>query len=529
MHLLGLLVTLLSNLLLVCNPASASGKEDAGGPPKLSILLLHSFFPSHTFPLISLGAELASRGHRVSCFGSVTNDYETRHKELLESNGIHYLNTTLFDATLFDEFRKMAKDNGTTIATLLPKIYQIIKFFKSESVYNSSMLQLEELNGSEYDYLIAEQAASPILYYLSDKWNNSNKMLMMLQSEMSPRYLQAWPYPRFTSPFNDNMTFLERLLNTGVFVLIEHMVSWLFWYIMNLSGSMPSDFFSMPIYQPTLYNTVIGLDWPKATLPLQHYVGPMFLPHPPPLQSSLTDWLEQDEKGAAPVIVISMGTTGEITTKMAEAFISLSSDYRLVWSLRESNHHVLSGLDIDKSSIYITPWLAQFTMLKHKSVKLAVLHCGLNGVQESLYNGVPVLCLPYGIDQHDTASRLESNKLGLSMLPHNVNKETLWKAVELLQDRVYYDNVQKIRTLFKTAGGVTKAAELVELYAQVGYEHGLPSFVRYKWNFVQYYNLDVWVVLALFVMLSFLGCRKICRKCRCSRCCLKIKMKRKTE
>lgn len=111
--------------------------------PKLSILLLHSFFPSHTFPLISLGAELVSRGHSVSCFGSVTADFETRHKELLKSNGIHYLNTTLFDTSIFNEFRQIAKDNGTTIFSLLPSIIRILRLFTSESFI--IILQLNQM------------------------------------------------------------------------------------------------------------------------------------------------------------------------------------------------------------------------------------------------------------------------------------------------------------------------------------------------------------------------------------------------
>ena len=354
----------------------------------------------------------------------------------------------------------------------------------------------------------------------------------MLQSELTPRYLQAWPYPRFTAPFSDNMTFLERLLNTGVYVMIEQVVSQFFLLLMRFNGlrNMPSDFLSMVVHQPTLHNTVIGLDWPKAILPLQHYVGPMFLPHPPPLEPSLINWLEREGKEAAPVIVISMGTTADITKGMAEAFISLSSNYRLVWSLRESNQHVLSGLQINTSLIHVTPWLSQLTMLQHHSVKLAILHCGLNGVQESLYNRVPVLCLPYGIDQHDTAFRLEYYKLGVSLFPHEVNNETLRKAVASLQEKVYYDNVNKISVLFKAAGGVKRGADLVELYAEVGYEHGLPSFVRYQWGFIQYYNIDVWIVLGLLLTLSFIGCRKLCKRhCCCSRCWMRKEAKRKTE
>lgn len=132
-----------------------------------------------------------------------------------------------------NEFRQIAKDNGTTIFSLLPSIIRILRLFTSESFYNYSTI---ESNVSGFDYLIAEQAAGPLLYDLSSKWNNSNTMLLMLQSELTPRYLQAWPYPRFTAPFSDNMTFLERLLNTGVYVMIEQVVSQFFLLLMRFNG-----------------------------------------------------------------------------------------------------------------------------------------------------------------------------------------------------------------------------------------------------------------------------------------------------
>ena len=97
----------------------------------------------------------------------------------------------------------------------------------------------------------------------------------------------------------------------------------------------------------------------------------------------------------------------------------------------------------------------------------------------------------------------------------------------------FEDNARKISALFKAAGGVKKGADLVELYAEIGYEHGLPSFIRYDWNFIQYYNIDVWCVLVVLIVLGLIGCR-LCCKCFCRRicgccCCRQGKEKRKTD
>ena len=47
----------------------------------------------------------------------------------------------------------------------------------------------------------------------------------------------------------------------------------------------------------------------------------------------------------------------------------------------------------------------------------------------------------------------------------------------------------------KRAGGVDKAADLVEFYVNVGYDHLIPGPVKYKWSWIQYYNIDVHVTL----------------------------------
>ena len=51
--------------------------------------------------------------------------------------------------------------------------------------------------------------------------------------------------------------------------------------------------------------------------------------------------------------------------------------------------------------------------------------------------------------------------------------------------------------MYKFAGGAKRAADLVEFYEDVGYEHLVPSFVKYKWSWVQYYNVDVWLVMVV--------------------------------
>ena len=172
-------------------------------------------------------------------------------------------------------------------------------------------------------------------------------------------------------------------------------------------------------------------------------------------------------------------------------------NYSVVWALRESNRDILKGVIINQERVFLADWVSQVTLLQHETITMAILHCGLGGVQESLYNKVPVIGVPYGYDQFEAALRLDEQGFGVRILPTEVTQETVSNAVGKVGSGIFQNKVNKISILLKKAGGARKAADLVELYADVGHEHGIPAFVKYKWNWVQYYNVDVRALLLL--------------------------------
>ena len=179
--------------------------------------------------------------------------------------------------------------------------------------------------------------------------------------------------------------------------------------------------------QPLLINSVIGFDWPKTILPLQHYVGLMFLSTSPPLDSTLVYWLS-----------------------------NIPPDYIIIWSLRQFNYNILNGLSINKDRVYISPWISQITMLQHHSVVLAILHCGINGVMEALYHSVPVICFPSVYEQFDVAYRLESQGLGIWFIPSKVTTYDIVDSVHKIKTGGYNEQVRKVSRLLRAGGGAKK-------------------------------------------------------------------------
>ena len=263
------------------------------------------------------------------------------------------------------------------------------------------------------------------MYYIQRVWNTNNIMGIITPVPIHPQILIPWSYPRICSPFSDNMSFLDQLLNTVIFNPLERAM---FVLVDILSRLDENDRFhnyaEIILKQPILFNTVIGFDWPKTILPLVHYVGPMLISSPPLLKADLVTWLSRLPTKSE-IIYISMGTTGEVTKTMAEAFVKLSQDYFIVWSLRKSNRNILDNLSISEDHLYISSWISQLTILQFPSVILAITHFGITSVQEALDNAVPVKCFPSAYDQFDAVVRLESQGLGIHLIPSQGNVENI--------------------------------------------------------------------------------------------------------
>jgi glucuronosyltransferase len=82
-----------------------------------------------------------------------------------------------------------------------------------------------------------------------------------------------------------------------------------------------------------------------------------------------------------------------------------------------------------------------------------------------------------------------------------------------------------VRRVFREAGGVDRAADLVEHYTDVGYDHLVPAYAKYNWSWVQYHNVDVHAVILLTLVLTALIVVKLCQ-CVCWNCCRKFKTRK---
>jgi glucuronosyltransferase len=495
-----LLLQLLLALLVSVAVADNSEDESSGSKP-LSILLLAGLYPGHLFPLVSLGEELVRRGHSVTLCANVMNGSHL-YPGVPERVGIQFVSAgydTTFTQDGFDELHIAMQSSGMDL-NVAKKLIHV-----GYSTYINIRVKVEEIGVENYDIVVCEGTLLATGVYFHRK--GAKVVVLSTQLVLYPSVMPDWPTPLPNLQQSDDLSFLERFSNALLFPFLGLFFREMFQSVTRVDaryeeGLKGVDLLDYPgLHVPLIVTSAFGFDYPKPRQPLVDFVGPVMIASLPALSEDMVEWLDAKEEKT--VIYISMGTTGSLTRINAEALLNgvMSSGYSALWVIKAKNREILSQLDFDAygDRLLLAEWVSQQTVLQHKSILLSILHCGLNGVQESLYNSLPVICIPCYYDHFEIAAKVASAGVGISLLSlMNSGKELeaggISRSIGRIMSDGFAENASRVGQIFKVAGGGKRAADLVEFYADVGFDHLVPSFVKYKWSWVQYYNADVSLV-----------------------------------
>ncbi|HEX2146467.1 MAG TPA: nucleotide disphospho-sugar-binding domain-containing protein, partial [Pseudorhizobium sp.] len=110
---------------------------------------------------------------------------------------------------------------------------------------------------------------------------------------------------------------------------------------------------------------------------------------------------------------------------------------------------------------WVTDYAPQRAVLARAD--LCVTHGGLNTVMDALEFGTPLLALPIAFDQPGVAARVVHHDVGLRLSPRLVTVAKMKNAIaSLLTNRGYSDRAKVLGGSIATAGGVAKAASIIE-------------------------------------------------------------------
>jgi MGT family glycosyltransferase len=187
-----------------------------------------------------------------------------------------------------------------------------------------------------------------------------------------------------------------------------------------------------------------------------HFVGPVLKERPTPYDF---DWKRFESMKNRPCILISLGTT--FTHEEQQPFFQ-----KAIEALKDENLTVLIVSDPKlyeeiPDNFIIQKRVPQLELLPY--LQLVISHAGQNTVSETLSWGIPLIVLPIAFDQSQVANEVVRLEAGIRLKFNRFKKEDLKNAVdEILYNEKYAKHAKKIQTSFKEAGGVDRAAFLLE-------------------------------------------------------------------
>ena len=115
----------------------------------------------------------------------------------------------------------------------------------------------------------------------------------------------------------------------------------------------------------------------------------------------------------------------------------------------------------------VVPYTPQQALLA--KAKLTISHAGLNTVLDSLSQGVPLVTIPLTYEQPAIAARIRWTGAGQGVPLRKLSAPVLRQAIQqILNSESYYTSARRIAQDIQTAGGVERAADIIEEVIQTG-------------------------------------------------------------
>ncbi|XP_031617544.1 UDP-glucuronosyltransferase 2B7-like [Contarinia nasturtii] len=260
--------------------------------------------------------------------------------------------------------------------------------------------------------------------------------------------------PHISLRSNDEMTFSQRLLNFLIYM--EEFI--IFKYFFNPRMDEIAAKFFGPNFPSVselekrtslaFVNTNAAIDYhishPENVIP----VGGLQIKDPKPFPQELTSFINSSTKGT---VIFSLGSNfrsdyiPQIKKNLILKVLSDLSDYNFLWKF-ESN---ISESDLPKN-VMIRSWIPVSDVLAHPKVKAIFFHGGLLTTHEAIWRSVPMIIMPFGLDQPQNLMKTKRFGISEGADYHSLNYDDLKTTIlKVLEDPSYAMNMQKVSARFK--------------------------------------------------------------------------------
>jgi zeaxanthin glucosyltransferase len=404
----------------------------------------------HLNPMTTLGHELQQRGHRVTLFGIP----DARAKALAAGLEFWAIGEEEFpagvSATSFAELGKLSGLAALKYTITLFQELTVMLLNEAPKAISAAGVELLLVDQTSFGGgTVADVLKLPFISVSCALMLNREPGIPPINSNWS--YNPAW-WAKLRNQFGYGL--LSRITKPVVNTVAEYRRAW------QLPPHLePNDTYSklaQICQQPAEF------EFPRQHLPqCFHFTGPYFRPD----SREPADFPFEQLTGQ-PLIYASMGTLQNkligVFENIAEACVGL--DAQLVIALGGGNPASLPNLP---GSPLIVGYAPQLELLQKAT--LTITHAGMNTALESLSNGVPMVAIPIANDQPGVAARITWTGTGEVITLPKLSSLGLQAAIEkVLTEDAYKQNAVRLQTAIRHAGGVSRAADIVEKVAKTG-------------------------------------------------------------
>ena len=403
----------------------------------------------HLNPMCALGSELQRRNHRVTILGIADVKPKIKHSGL----NFWLIGESEFPlGWLEPQYEKLGKMSGGkgrqfTIELILKETKMLLKSLPTA------------IQSAGIEALIIDQvstAGGTVADKLEIPYITACNALLINQEAGVPPHFTHWNYnPAWWAKLRNQLGnwVLNRLTLPIWQEIQQQRQQWQLPLEQNreTAGSKLAQICQLPK----------EFDFPRVNLPPHfHYTGS--LQNPSGIESiSFPVSFPWEKLNDKPLIYASLGTfqnkVPEVFQRIAEATTTL--DVQLVISLGNPNN---KPADYNLPDNVIVVSFAPHQKLIDRS-SLIITHAGMNTTLGALSSGVPIVAIPITNEQPGIATRIARTGAG-EVLPLKDLKTSRLQTVikQVLTENSYKQNAQRLQKAIAQAGGVKKAADIVE-------------------------------------------------------------------
>ncbi|KHN88570.1 Putative UDP-glucuronosyltransferase ugt-50 [Toxocara canis] len=264
--------------------------------------------------------------------------------------------------------------------------------------------------------------------------------------------------PALLSQSDDAMSFVERMQNFIVFGTT---------YVLTRFIAVPHALLSFEEYirrpftiaesieilarcSSVFVNTNILLESPRELNSKIAFIGGITATQSSSLSEDFKHLMDVSSGG---VVLVSFGTaalSSRMPTNLKYVFVSVFRRFpeiTFIWK-----YELDDEVGSDLPNVIKRKWVPQAGLLFHKNMRAFVSQCGSNALSESVYAGVPIVCIPIFIDQMRNARKLEKQHSALVIHNRNFTAQSLEVALRgVLYDKSYSISARRVSAMVRDA------------------------------------------------------------------------------